>query len=177
MDIGAREVSILLGVVVERRQSSHPWANQIWVPVSVFSNADPIDSWRVMLDTPEISRYHAATMNLTLHRKETEAYVENLSLPEPELYVILQETEDLNSEFPYQVLTITVSPFEAQDYQDAGDEIIEKVPMPEEVAAFVETFVDCHHVEQKFIKRKRDKVKLEDQKFGKHPIFVNPTRH
>lgn len=175
--ISANEVVYPLGVVVERRESTHPWGDWVWKPVAVFSGARAEARWEIMMQEASFVRFHAGTLNFVLHRKETEAYIENLNLEEPVIYVILQENGDEAAEFPWEPHAVTASPFEAQDYEDTGDDIIEKVPMPEEVAAFVQAFVDHHHVEQKFIKRKRDKLKLEDQKFGKHPIFEEPTRH
>lgn len=173
--VNARQVIYPLGVVVEKRKSQHPWGDWLWKPISVFTGAEPRARWDPLMHEETVTRYHAGTGNLVLHRKETEAYIENLSLEVPVIYVILQESG--TAEFPWELHTITASPFEAQDYEDAGGDIVEKVPMPDEVAAFVQAFVDHHHVEQKFIKRKRDKVKLEEQKFGKHPIFEEPTRH
>jgi hypothetical protein len=43
--------------------------------------------------------------------------------------------------------------------------------MPKALFTAVDDFVQEHHVEQKFKKRKRDEVKLEDHKFGQEPIF------
>ncbi len=175
--IDRSEVSIPLGIVVEKRISNHPWADYIWTPVSVFLNASPTDKWKEMMKSPDCIRYHAGTLLLTLHRKETEALRSNLMLPVPELYIVLQEDEDPNAEFPYVAHAVTASAYDAQDMMDAGDDIVEKVAMPEPVAAFIQAFVAEHHVEEEFIKRKRDKLKLEDQKFGKEPIFSSVTKH
>ncbi len=175
--IDKSEVSIPLGIVVEKRDSDHPWADCIWMPVSVFLNAAPTVKWEKLRSSPGCIRYHAGTLLLTLHRKETEALRANLMLPVPELYVVLQEDEDPHAEFPYFAHAVTASAYDAQDMMDAGDDIVEKVAMPEVVAAFIQAFVEEHHVDQEFIKRKRDKLKLEDQKFGKTPIFSSVTKH
>ena len=175
--IDHKQVSIPLGIVVERRKSTHPWADWNWMPVSVFMNADPAAEWVELTADGDVTRYHAATLNLTLHRKETEAYRENLMLPVPELYVVLQECEEGSDEFPFVPHIVTASSFEMQDWMDAGDEVVEKVVMPEAVAALVQAFVEEHHVEEEFIKRKRDRLKVEDQKFGKAPIFESLTKH
>jgi len=175
--IDKSEVSIPLGIVVEKRKSSHPWADWIWMPVSVIVNAKADAKWVEMVRTGESVQYQAGTLLLTLHRKDTEALRANLMLPAPELYVVLQETEESTSEFPYTPHAVTASAFDAQDMTDAGDDIVEKVPMPETVAAFIQAFVEEHHVEEKFIKRRRDRLKLEDQKFGKQPIFASHTKH
>ena len=54
-------------------------------------------------------------------------------------------------------MLVTASPFEAQDYADNGDDIVEKVPMPEGLVALVRDFVEAHHEEEVFHKRRRDK--------------------
>lgn len=175
--IDKSEVSIPLGIVVEKRKSDHPWADWVWMPVSVFLNASPTAKWRQMAKSAGCTRYHAGTVLLTLHRKETEALRSNLMLPTPELYIVLQEDEDSDSEYPYIAHAVTASSYDAQDMMDAGDDIVEKVAMPEVVAAFIQAFVEEHHIDEEFIKRKRDKLKLEEQKFGKVPIFSSPTKH
>ena len=175
--IDKSEVSIPLGIVVEKRDSTHPWADAIWMPVSVFLNAEPEAKWQEMMKSPGCIRYHAGTLLLTLHRKETEALRSNLMLAVPELYIVLQEDEDPHAEFPYFAHAITASAYDAQDMLDAGDDIVEKVAMPESVAAFIQAFVEEHHMDEEFIKRKRDKLKLEEQKFGKEPIFSSATKH
>jgi hypothetical protein len=54
-------------------------------------------------------------------------------------------------------LLITASPAEAEGYLASGDEIVEGVPMPVAVIAWLKDFVDRHHVERPFVKRKRGK--------------------
>ena len=50
---------------------------------------------------------------------------------------------------------VTACPYEAQDYLDSGDDIVEPVAMPAAVIAFVQEYVDRHHVDEPFHKRKR----------------------
>lgn len=172
-----REVSLTLGIVVEKRKSSHAWADWVWKPVSVLMNPPAGKNWEVLRISNDVTQYHAGIVHLVLHRKDTEALRENLMLPEPELYVVLREPADPDEEFPYEPHSVTASAFDAQDSTDAGDDLVEKVPMPEAVAAFIQAFVEQHHIDEEFIKRKRDRLKLEEQKFGKNPIFESPTRH
>ena len=56
---------------------------------------------------------------------------------------------------------VTASPYEAQDYTDSGEELVERVPMPEGVQAWVWEFIERFHVEETFIKRKRDKKRTD----------------
>lgn len=171
-----REVVIPLGIVVEKRKSKHPWGDWNWLPVAVFMNAAEDAAWVELMRGDDYVRYHAATLPLTLHRKETESLRLNLMLDAPELYVILRENDDPASAFPYVPHLVTASSYESQDYQDAGDDIIEKVAMPEGVAALIQAFVEEHHVEEQFKKRRRDEVDIEELKFGKTPIFTPRTR-
>ncbi len=172
-----REVTLPLGIVVEKRKSMHPWGDWIWKPVAVFTNAAEGVSWAELMRGEDFVRYHAGTLPLTLHRKDTEPLRHNLMLDQPELYVVLQVNEDPRScEFPYAPHMVTASAYEAQDFHDAGENIIEKVAMPEEVAALIQAFVEEHHVEARFKKRQRDELNVEEQKFGKTPIFTPRTR-
>lgn len=172
-----REVSLHLGIIVEKQKSTHAWGDWNWKPVAVFMTEPDDIEWAELTREETCVRYHAATLPLVLHRKETEALRLNLMLEQPELYVVLQENEDIQSEFPFVPTVVTASSYDAQDFHDAGDDIIEKVVMPEAVAAFIQAFVEEHHVEEKFIKRRRDRLNQEEQKFGKNPIFSDVTRH
>jgi len=173
-----REITLPLGIVVEKRKSTHPWGDWIWKPVAVFAGDENVgEPWSPMIEGDDFIRFNAGSLPLELHRKDTEALRINLMLEEPELYVILREDEDRGGDFPYRPYKVTASPYDAQDFTDAGDDIIEKVGMPEVVAAFIQAFVEEHHVEEEFIKRRRDRLNVEEQKFGKTPIFQNHTKH
>ena len=50
---------------------------------------------------------------------------------------------------------VTVCPFEAQDYLDSGEDLVEPVAMPAPLVALVQRFVDEHHVDQPLYKRQR----------------------
>jgi len=125
--IDTKEASILLGIVVEKRKSNHPWADWNWKPLCVLFNPPEAEQWNEIVSGDGFIQYHAATLPLVLHRKETEALKLNLMLDQPELYVILRNSEDLDSDFPYEPHLVTASSFDAQDYTDAGDDIVEKV--------------------------------------------------
>lgn len=168
-----REVVLPVGVVVERRPSSHPWADETWAAVDVLPGADPATRWLEVAREGEAVRYHAATLPFTLHRGETEALVENLALDTPVIFAVLEPGEGA---WPWEPHLVTASPFEAQDHEDSGDALVAKLPMPEPLAALVQAFVAEHHREVPFHKRKRDRVRVEDEKFGKVPIFARSER-
>ncbi len=144
-----------LGVVVERRDIDNPWQSVSWRAVAVIPGAPEIDEPCVLSEGPGWVRFHAATLAVELHRGETEGYKHNISNEDvPVVYFVLRFDEDGNGDAP-RTDVLTVCPHEAQAYlESAGtDELVEPVPMPEAVQAWVRDFVAEHHVEEPFKKR------------------------
>lgn len=146
-----------MGVVLRRRVGVTRWSAWSWKAVDVLPGSGAAD-WRVLRQDGEVTDFHAATPMLELHGAETEAYLHGLAANVPAIYVVLRDGE--NSERPLEVLLATVSPYEAQDYADSGEELIEKIAMPPAVMAWVRDFVNKHHHEEVFKKRKRDKTDI-----------------
>jgi hypothetical protein len=57
--------------------------------------------------------------------------------------------------------TVTVDPGEAHVHADAGNDLLEALPMPPALRAAVAAFVATHHREQVFHKRRRDRADPE----------------
>lgn len=163
-----------VGIVIERRPSSSPWLDWVYMPVAVLPGAGPVTEWRLIREENGVQQYHAATLLLELFRKETESYIVNLTDGMPRLYVVLREDDEGISEHDYVPFLVTASPHEAQDYLDPGEEIVEGIPMPPGVFDWLQAFVDFHHVEEKFVKRKRDKAKRGDDAFSARPPVKRP---
>lgn len=152
-----KQILLPLGVVVRRTPGVTRWAAWCWRAVAVLPGAGPAD-WRELRREGEAVEYHAATCTLDLHHTQTEAYLEALRARVPSVYVILRPLAAAAEDMPYEVSLVTASPFEAQDYCDTGEEIVERVPMPEGLIALLRDFVAAHHVEEAFRKRRRDRV-------------------
>ena len=105
--------------------------------------------------------YHAATLPLELWRTDTEAYLAGLSARVPTVGVILRESDNATAAEPLELLTVTASPYETQDYADTGEDIVELVTMPEGLVAWIRDFVEEHHEEEVFVKRRRDKKRID----------------
>lgn len=171
-----REVSIPLGVIVARKKLDNLWVEWSWKPIAVVPGAGPVERWNEIASGEGWTHFHAATVPLTLYRSESEAYNVNLNNVVPAIYVVLRKDEDDDAGHPYFVHEATASPYDAQAYLDSDDDIVEAVPMPPGLVAWIKTFVDEHHVEEVFVKRKRTRIKPDDQKFGKEPIFGGMRR-
>lgn len=167
------EITVPLGVVVARERIDHPWQEYRWRAVSVFLDAPEKADWRELVREAGMTQYHAATVPLVLHRRETMSYHVNLANGEPSIYVVLREESDPQFGRPVSVHAVTASPFEAQVHSDMAFDAVDRVGMPERLVSLVAAFVDEHHVEERFVKRQRQPhVKEEEHLFGQEPIFV-----
>ncbi|WP_269571743.1 DUF3305 domain-containing protein [Roseobacter sp. CCS2] len=163
MKHGSDKYDVLpVGVVMQRTPGVTAWAKWSWTARAVLPGAQPAH-WVEMRRDGETTEYHAGTLDLELHRADTEAYLHGLHAKDPSVYIILREGA---GDAPLDLVLLTVSPYEAQDYADSGEEIIEKVPMPPALRAWVEDFVEKHHQEETFIKRKRDKKRIDLRQDG-----------
>ncbi len=168
-----------VGIVLRRTPGVTRWAKWHWTAAAVLPGAGPAD-WRELRREGEAVEYHAATLMLELHGAETEAYLHGLSAEVPSLYVVMRPGE---GEAPLDALLVTASPYEAQDYCDSGEEIVEKVPMPHGLVAWVRDFVETFHEEEVFVKRKRDRQRIDlvqdgigDPRIGKAAdIYASPA--
>ena len=161
-----KEARLPVGVVIRKQPGVTRWARWVWRAVAVLPGAGPAN-WHEMRRDGEAVEYHAATVEMEVHRKETEGYLVSLSNDPPSVYVILRPSEDPEAEQDVEVFRVTASAFEAQDYLDSGEEIVEAVPMPPELIAWVSAFVERHHVEEAFIKRKRRRWDEDQGETGK----------
>ncbi len=156
--------SMSLGIVVERREIDNPWQSHVWSSVAVIPGAPEIDQWRLIAEGKGWKHYHAGTLNVEIFRTETEGYRLNLMNEPPMVYVVLRyDDEDETAEdetdedatpgiVPFLA---TVCPFEAQAYLDGDEDLVEPIPMPDVVAAWLHDFVKNHHVDEPKYKRKR----------------------
>ncbi len=142
-----------LGVVLERREIDNPWESVAWRAVAVIPAAPETESWRVIDQGPGWVHYHASTLPLEIHRRETEGYKYNLGDDPPAVYLILRYDDE--TEHGIEPFMATVCPFEAQAYLDGDEDLVEPVPMPDLVEAWVGEFVERHHVDEPVYKRKR----------------------
>jgi hypothetical protein len=171
-------ITVPLGVTIARETIDSPWADHIWRPISVFLDASDISSWRLLETRPGFEHYHVATLPLELHRKETPGYIANLTSDNPGLNVIIRQgAATTDGTEPVHVHLITASAHDVEAYGHLGVEIIGKVAFPEPVLELLEAFIDFHHKDEKFKKRKRNEHHVvEEHKFGQEPIDVLRAR-
>ena len=158
--------SMPVGIVVRRTPGVTRWAKWAWKVVAVLPGAGPAN-WRELRREGDAVEYHAATLTLDLWSTDTEAYQVALASKVPGVVVVLQHDAALGSDLPWKATHITASPYEGQDYMDSGEGLIEQVPMPLMLMKWVHDFVQEHHHDEPFIKRKRDKKRVDLVEDGK----------
>jgi Protein of unknown function (DUF3305) len=151
-------VRIPVGVVVERLKASSPWLDYLWRPVSVLAGEPSAAPWTPLGPEGDATTFYAGAAVIELHRTETANYQSNLASGAPALWVILRPA---GAEPPYQLLAVTADPAEGEAFTEAGNDLVETVPMPEIVAERLRAFILEHHVDRPFFKRQRDRVDPE----------------
>jgi len=147
-------LSIPVGVVVERLKATSPWLDFVWRPVSILTGVPAADPWTVLAGGGERATFYAGPASIDLYRTETANYMSNLSSETPSLWVVLRRRE---AEPPYEVVAVTADPAEGEAYSEAGNDLIDSVPMPAAIIDVIEAFIVQHHVDRPFYKRERDR--------------------
>ena len=152
-----QRAAIPLGVIVEQRDVDHPWKDHDLRPVAVAPGMPAPDDWRLIREGDGWRQFHVATLDLELFPGETEGYRANMANARPAVYVVLAPGEEADDAEVVAAL-VTACPYEAERYMEDSEMIVEGVPMPEEVAAWVAAFIAEHYVEEVFVKRKQKKA-------------------
>ncbi len=156
---------IAVGVVVERRKGTTPWADFVWRPVAALPGVPETPAWTLLAADDERATLYAGSAEIALFRTETANYRDNLASGAPALWVVLRPTA---GDPPYDLILVTADPSEGEAYTESGADLVDSVPMPETVRTTLEEFVAAHHVEQPFHKRERKRENPEAS--GRAPI-------
>lgn len=145
--------SMTVGIVVERRPSSHPWGEDRIVPLFALPGLPATVPLRDMGEADGCRRWCSPGLPLQLFRRETGGYRRNLEEDEPSIYVVLRPTA--GGALPVEPFVVTLCPYEAQTYLTGGEMQVERVAMPAEIEAWAIAFVDRNHADEPFRKRKQ----------------------
>ena len=152
-----RHETLVVGVIVERRKAKSAWQDYVWQPVEVVMVIPPLAPWTAMREEGGTTRFFAGVFTMELFTNETVSYRMNLIDEKPGIYVVLRE--DASAPQGMAVVLVSPSPADAEGYMEGGQAIVDKVPMPPEVALWLDAYVAAFHVEEQFRKRKRGRDK------------------
>lgn len=150
------EENVAVGVIVEKRKAASPWIDHLWVPVAVVPGLPEAAPMTLIDRDDTMERYYLGASALVLASTDTANYRDNLSSGAPKLWVVMAgQPEDAS----VALHTVTADPAEGEAHTETGTNLVDVVPMVPEIAAFVASFVERHHVDRVFIKRKRDEFR------------------
>ena len=150
--------TIPVGVLVERSKSASPWADFHWRPSGVLAGVPDTPPWTKLSDDGDRATFYVGATNIELYRTETANYRDNLRMETPLLWIILRPVE---GDPPYELASVTADPAEGEAMTETGVNLVEAVAMPKPMQEMIAAFVAEHHVEQIFVKRKRDRANPE----------------
>jgi hypothetical protein len=155
-----------IGVVVERHAIESQWATHRWHPGAVLLDVPDTAPWTKLSVAGAVTRYYAGAATITLVPSESESYLYNLASREPQVWFILRPRTPGPDGRDVELESVTVAAGEAEALAGGIDIIVESVPMPEEIVAWVADFVRAHPSTPKQFKRKRSKHVSEGQEFA-----------
>ncbi len=142
-----------VAVLVERRKGVTPWQEWVWQAVEVLEAVPDLPPWSVMRTEGSTTLWFAGAAEVALHPTDTDNYRHNLGSGQPRLWVILRQIE---TEPGLALHVATADAGEAHNYADSGTDLMEALPLPTGLTAWVEDFCERHHQVREFRKRKRD---------------------
>lgn len=160
----AEHIEMPLGVVVRKTPGATRWARWYWRAVAALPGAARSD-WTELRREGEAVEYHAATLPLRLWASDAEAYLVNLADRVPSIYVVSRPQP--GDERRMMPVLVTAAPYEAQDYAESGEDVVDKVPMSVGLIAWVRDFAQAHHRGEGFVKRRRDRLATDRIEDGK----------
>ncbi len=149
---------ISVGVVIERQRAESQWIEFIWRPVGVLPDEPNMKPWTLLREEGDTQSFYAGSATVDLYRSEAARYRENLATGVPGIWVVMSPSE---GEHPYTIAAVTADPAEGEGFTETASHLVEQVPMPEVVRVAVERFIGEHHVEETFVKRKRERADPE----------------
>jgi hypothetical protein len=151
-------VFLTVGVVVERRPATSPWADHLWRAVEVLEAAPDLPDWTPLREEAGRTLFFAGRAEVALHPTDTANYKHNLEAAQPLVWVILRPAP---TPAGLALRAVTVDPGEAHIHADVGNDLLESLPMPPGLRDLAAEFVARHHKEHAFHKRQRDRADPE----------------
>jgi hypothetical protein len=171
-------------IILERKEINNLWESHKWVindliPLEVSGGLGfpPINDVRIYPLINEVKKEDGLNKNLyfaeasiDLHHAESEGYAENLQSSDPSVYIVLRDGDLIDEEeknngqddnIDIHLAEVSLSPYHIQDYEDCGEDRVEKIPLYGPIAELLEKFVEFHFHPEEFKKRKRDKKDID----------------
>ena len=180
-----KHILIAVKIIFEKKLLNNKWQSHEWeihdlvlMDMESGDGFPPINNVEILplrsIDDDSVKdnfrNYFFAEASIDIHRAEAEAYAENLQSSDPAIYIVLREglyddeieESDENSDIDVHLAEVSLSPYNIQDYEDSGEDIIKKIPLKGPISDLLEKFVEQHFKPEEFIKRKRDRARIDE---------------
>ncbi len=147
-----------IGLVLERRAPVTRWGETAWLPHAALMPPPDVKPWTTLGVDGGAELFYAGAARVELFKSGTGNYRDNLATGAPKLWVVLRPAGPAP---PVEVVLVTADPSEGESQTEAGEQVVDAVPMPPELAAALAAFVEAHHLEQPFHKRQRKRYDPE----------------
>ena len=171
-------------IIFEKKEINNLWESHKWIvndliPLDVVSGEGypPINDVRILPLVNDVSpqdnnkNLYVAEASIDLHHAEAEGYAENFQSSDPSIYIVLrdgdllddnEEEDNEKNNIDIHLAEVSLSPYNIQDYEDCGEDKVEKVPLYGPIAELLNKFVSIHFHPEEFKKRKRDKKNIDE---------------
>lgn len=142
---------VRLGVVAVRRPPVTRWGTGELRPTAVLPGEPEAAPHTRISEESGTETWYLGAADLTLWAGDTGHHRDNLHSGRPSVWVVLRDAVPEKAE----ILCVTADPYEGEGYVSDPALIVEAVPMPPALQRQIAEFIDAHHVEIPFKKRKR----------------------
>ena len=115
--------------------------------------------WTKLSEDGEHVTFYAGSAEIELYRTETVKLPRQSRLRRHRCYG--SSLQPVERDPPFELLAVTADPAEGEAMTEAGVNLVDSVPMPLPMQEAIAAFIAEHHVEQVFVKRKRDRANPE----------------
>jgi len=143
--------TVRLGVLALRRPPVTRWGAGELRPLAVLPGEPEAAPHTLLRREGGVETWYLGARDLILWSGDTGHHRDNLASGRPSVWVALRGADPARAE----VVALTADPYEGEGLASDPDLIVEAVPMPEGLIPWVAGFIDRHHVEFEFKKRKR----------------------
>lgn len=143
-----------VSVLAARRPPVTRWGNAALRPCAVLPQEPAVAQNTLLTSDGGMETWYLGGRDMVLYSGDTSHHKDNLLSGRPSIWVTIRGNDPATAE----VINVTADPYEGEGYASDLDLIVEAVPMPISIRQVVKDFVEGHHVEMPFKKRKRQPV-------------------
>lgn len=153
-----------VAVVIERVPLANRWASEQWRVGAVERDDSPLAVAVRLSDDASGTRWRFTGLRVELHPSESQGYFLNITATDPKIFVMwrMLEPERVAADgLRARPELVTVSYDEAARLMDGG-EMVDALPLPPDVLAWMQPFVDANYRPEPKRKNRRNELYERD---------------